>query len=115
MRIFLQNLQGYEKVVIVAMCAAGLLEVAALAWTLFSIFACCCKNLLIHPLPAFASLITFFLALAIGLYGTKHKESIGGKFIFMLLFFINKKKQQQVIQIKRRRVHRQFLTHFLFW
>uniref|UniRef100_A0A1I8AC94 Zgc: n=1 Tax=Steinernema glaseri TaxID=37863 RepID=A0A1I8AC94_9BILA len=65
------------KAVIACMCLAVIVEVAAVVWTLITICACCCKSCLAYLLPAFAFVASILLAIAVGIYGTSHKDMIG--------------------------------------
>uniref|UniRef100_A0A1I8ABR4 LHFPL tetraspan subfamily member 4b n=1 Tax=Steinernema glaseri TaxID=37863 RepID=A0A1I8ABR4_9BILA len=64
------------KAVIACMVLAILVEVAAIVWTILSICACCCKSCLVQPLPLFAFVGALLLAIAVGIYGVNHQDSI---------------------------------------
>ncbi|VDD86747.1 unnamed protein product [Enterobius vermicularis] len=68
------NLPGWEKAVVATMILALLSEIAAIAWTVLTCCACCCKQFLIYPLPLFAGLAAIFLAVAVGCYGSHNKN-----------------------------------------
>lgn len=72
-----KDLPTWEKVVVVCMVLALLLEIAGLVWTFITFWACCFKKYIIHPLTGFAIFVAVFLAIAIVTFGVKHKNSIG--------------------------------------
>ncbi|KAK0415792.1 hypothetical protein QR680_012121 [Steinernema hermaphroditum] len=71
-----ENQPPKMKAVIACMVLAILVEVAAIIWTIVTICACCCKSCLIHPLPALAFVAGVLLAIAVGIYGVSHRDSI---------------------------------------
>ncbi|VDD94066.1 unnamed protein product [Enterobius vermicularis] len=75
---YFDSLQTWMKAVIVLMCLSAVAEVIALIWTIFTIFACCCKKYVVHPLPAVALLLAILLAAALIIFGINSGEGIVG-------------------------------------
>ncbi|TKR81195.1 hypothetical protein L596_015110 [Steinernema carpocapsae] len=69
------NLSGSIKAVIACMCLAVIVEVFSLVWTIFTIWACCCKSCLVPLLPILASVCAVLLAIAVGIYGVNYKQN----------------------------------------
>ncbi|CAD5229600.1 unnamed protein product [Bursaphelenchus okinawaensis] len=75
-RIF-DSREGWEKVVVIAMIVALVIEALAVAWTIFTFFACCCRKNMLYPFSGFA--LTSFIALIVALafFFAHYKDQIG--------------------------------------
>uniref|UniRef100_A0A914DLW3 Uncharacterized protein n=1 Tax=Acrobeloides nanus TaxID=290746 RepID=A0A914DLW3_9BILA len=71
-----KNIATWGKVVIIAICLAVLLQIAALIWNFVTFCACCCKKYIIHPLTGLAVTISICLAVAIILFWAKHESQL---------------------------------------
>jgi hypothetical protein len=71
-----KDIATWGKVVIITICLAVLLEIAALIWNFVTFCACCCKKYIIHPLTALAVTISICLAVAIIVFGAKHESQL---------------------------------------
>lgn len=72
-----QNRETWEKVVIVCMILALGLEALAVAWCVFTFFACCCRRNMLHPFTGFALTAAISLVIALAVYFSKFKDQIG--------------------------------------
>ncbi|CAD5234203.1 unnamed protein product [Bursaphelenchus xylophilus] len=70
--------ETWEKVVIIAMIVAVILEALAVAWTVFTFFACCCRKNMLYPYAGFALCSLIALVLALAFFFAHYKDQIGG-------------------------------------
>ncbi len=74
--LHVQNLHGWEKAVIACMCLALIAELVAVAWTVVTLCACCCKSFILHPLPLLATIVAVFLTVAVAVYGANNRDAL---------------------------------------
>ncbi|KAE9555982.1 hypothetical protein FO519_000838 [Halicephalobus sp. NKZ332] len=70
------SLADWEKAVVVMLILALILELITIGWTIASFCACCCRSHFLKVLPPLAFLTTLLLAVAIIIFGVKHKDDI---------------------------------------
>jgi hypothetical protein len=69
----------WEKVVIIAMIVAVVLEGIAVIWTIFSFFACCCRRGVLHAFSGFSLFAGIALVVALAFFYAHYKQDIDGR------------------------------------
>ncbi|KAI6197620.1 hypothetical protein M3Y94_01246300 [Aphelenchoides besseyi] len=64
----------WRKIVIVAILVAVVFEVVSIFWTLCTVFTCCFRRHLLHPLSAFAFFAAVALIVALGVFYARYTE-----------------------------------------